>query len=129
MDRPISPRCRPSCRRCALLFVLGWSIAILMGIVNVLFQDTQHLVEVLLQVLFYLTPIIYPPQLLQARHVGWFIAMNPLTWFLDLIRQPILAGQAPSLGVYAAASVAALVAAAVAGLVLSRIERRMIFYL
>jgi lipopolysaccharide transport system permease protein len=113
----------------ALLFVLGWSIAILMGIVNVLFQDTQHLVEVLLQVLFYLTPIIYPPQLLQARHVGWIVTMNPLAWFLDLIRQPVLAGQAPPLGVYAAASAVALVAVAAAGFMLSRIERRMIFYL
>ena len=113
----------------ALLFVLGWSLAILMSVVNVLFQDTQHLIEVLLQVLFYLTPIIYPPQMLQDRHVGWVIRINPLAWFLDLVRQPILAGQAPSLRIYAAAAVAALVAAAAAGLVLSRIERRMIFYL
>ncbi|MGO8689842.1 MAG: ABC transporter permease [Thermoguttaceae bacterium] len=113
----------------AMLFILGWSLAILMGVVNVLFQDTQHLMEVLLQVLFYLTPIIYPPQSLRGCHLGWIIAMNPLSWFFDLIRQPILAGQAPPLRLYATAAVAALVAAAAAGLVLSRIERRMIFYL
>ena len=49
-----------------LLFIFGWSLAILAGVVNVLFQDTQHLVEVLLQILFYLTPIIYPAELLRA---------------------------------------------------------------
>ncbi len=113
----------------ALLFVLGWSLAILMGVVNVLFQDTQLLLEVLLQVLFYLTPIIYPPQLLNLRHLDRVVNLNPLTWFLDLIRQPILDGRLPSPGIYAAATVATLLAAGAASLVLSRIERRMIFYL
>ena len=113
----------------ALLFVLGWSLAILMGVVNVLFQDTQHLLEVLLQVLFYLTPIIYPPQLLKLRHLDRVVNLNPLTWFLDMIRQPILDGRLPPLGIYAAAAVATLVAVGAAGLLLSRIERRMIFYL
>ena len=54
----------------ALLFVFGWSLAICMGVVNVLFQDTQHLMEVLLQILFYLTPIIYPPRMLRERRPG-----------------------------------------------------------
>ena len=103
----------------ALLFVLGWSLAILMGVVNVLFQDTQHLLEVLLQVLFYLTPIIYPPQLLKLRHLDRVVNLNPLTWFLDLIRQPILDGRLPSPGIYAAATVATLLAAGAASLVLS----------
>ena len=78
-----------------LLFVFGWSIAILMGIVNVLFQDTQHLLEVLLQILFYLTPIIYPPRMLQERHLGWLVGINPLAAFLDMFRQPILSGAPP----------------------------------
>ena len=38
-----------------MLLVFGWALAILAGCINVLFQDTQHLVEVALQVLFYLT--------------------------------------------------------------------------
>ena len=44
----------------ALLFVIGWSLAICMGVANVMFQDSQHLIEVLMQILFYVTPIIYP---------------------------------------------------------------------
>src|SRR5262245_49659514 len=39
-----------------LLFLLGWSLALCCGLLNVIFQDTQHLVEVLFQILFYLTP-------------------------------------------------------------------------
>ena len=37
---------------------------------NVIFQDTQHLVEVLFQILFYLTPIMYPAKLLAERRIG-----------------------------------------------------------
>jgi lipopolysaccharide transport system permease protein len=112
-----------------LLFVFGWSIAILMGIVNVLFQDTQHLIEVALQVLFYMTPIIYPPQMLQERHLGWLVRVNPLATFLALIRQPILDGHVPALATYAVAAATTVMAAAAAGLALRCIERRMIFYL
>ena len=112
-----------------LLLLLGWSLAILMGVVNVLFQDTQHLTEVLLQMLFYLTPIIYPPSLLRDRHAGWIVDLNPLAAFVELIRQPILEGHLPSPGVYGMAVGTVLVTAMAAALMLSRIERRMVFYL
>ena len=42
-----------------LLFIFAWSAAVLAGVANVYFQDTQHLTEVGFQMLFYATPIIY----------------------------------------------------------------------
>ena len=45
-----------------LMFIICWALAICMGVLNVLFQDCQHLIEVLLQILFYLTPIMYDPR-------------------------------------------------------------------
>lgn len=113
----------------ALLFVLGFSLAVCSGMINVLFQDTQHLVDVLLQILFYLTPIIYSIKLLEERNVGWLVRLNPLAAFLELIRAPILEGQLPShQAVWLAAGFTTL-AAATAGAILARMERRMIFYL
>ena len=46
----------------ALLFVIGWSLAVCTGVGNVMFQDAQHIIEVVMQIVFYLTPIIYPPR-------------------------------------------------------------------
>jgi lipopolysaccharide transport system permease protein len=112
-----------------LLFLLGYSLAICAGVVNVMFQDTQHLVEVVLQVLFYLTPIIYSIKLLEERHVGSLVALNPLAAFLELIRQPILEGQFPSLDAFGLATLFTALVAATATAVLARMERRMIFYL
>jgi ABC-type polysaccharide/polyol phosphate export permease len=100
-----------------------------MGVINVLFQDTTHLTDILLQILFYLTPILYSADLLRHRHLSWFLGLNPLAAFLDLVRRPILEGRFPSWDTFALAGAGALLPAAVAVLLLSRIERRLVFYL
>lgn len=112
-----------------LLFIFGWALAICMGVVNVLFQDCQHLIEVLLQILFYVTPIIYRADLLKQRHLDWFVKLNPLAIMLEMLRQPILEGQPPSLETCALGVLAVCIAAGAAILTLMRFERRMIFYL
>jgi lipopolysaccharide transport system permease protein len=112
-----------------LLFLLGWSLAVLAGIVNVLFQDTQHIAEVGFQMLFYATPILYKPQQLESHSLAWVVRMNPLVPFLELIRQPVLEGQLPSAATFAAALATVCVTTGVAGLLLSCFQRRLIFYL
>jgi ABC-type polysaccharide/polyol phosphate export permease len=112
-----------------LLFIFGWSLAVCAGVINVMFQDTQHLVEVALQVVFYVTPIIYTASLLRDRHLAWAVGLNPLAAFLDLIRGAVLDGSFPLPQSFAVAGVTTAVAAAVAILILDRMERRIIFYL
>ena len=112
-----------------LLLILGWSLALLAGFANVLFQDTQHLVEVAFQLLFYMTPIIYPEETLEANRMGWLLQYNPLVAFLRLFREPILLGRAPAPATYATACVVVLVVACSAILTLARWQRRLIFYL
>jgi ABC-type polysaccharide/polyol phosphate export permease len=115
-----------------LIFILGWSLAILMGVLNVLFQDCQHLIEVLLQVLFYATPIMYEPAeiIKNNENMVWYMKnLNPLAVMLDLLREPLLYGHLPSAQTYAMGIAAAGLAAAAAALTLAKIEKRMIFYL
>ena len=50
-----------------LLFLLAWSGAILSGILFTYFRDAMHLQEVGFQVLFYGTPILYPPGTFAGR--------------------------------------------------------------
>jgi lipopolysaccharide transport system permease protein len=112
-----------------LIFLLGWAVALCCGMTNVVFQDTQHLVEVLFQILFYLTPIMYPAKLLAERRIGWLMKFNPLAAFVELLRAPILDGHLPSSGAYLTALTTVVVLLGAATLVLSRFERRLIFYL
>ncbi|HMF11888.1 MAG TPA: ABC transporter permease, partial [Gemmataceae bacterium] len=42
-----------------VLFAFGWSLALLAGFATVHFHDTPHLMEILFQILFYATPVMY----------------------------------------------------------------------
>ena len=83
-----------------LLFVAGWSLAICMGLANVMFQDSQHLIEVVMQMMFYMTPIIYTPAQVPKGNLfaAWILYINPLAAFLELLRRPFLRGPASAAG-------------------------------
>ncbi len=112
-----------------LLFVLCWAVAVIFGFINVYFPDTHHLCEVGLQILFYATPILYPPAQLKARGLGALLDYNPLTALLALVRDPILDGATPSAGTYLAALATVLVTVGIALAMLVRLQRRLIFHL
>lgn len=113
----------------SLLFVIGWSLALCMGIANVMFQDSQHLIEVALQICFYATPIIYPAEMLRDRNLGWLVDYNPLAALLELIQQPLLYGHLPSRCAIVMGCLTGAASVGIASWAMRRIEKRMIFYL
>ncbi len=112
-----------------LLFVLGWSLAVLAGLINLHFRDVQHLSEIAFQMLFYLSPIMYRPEILHGTGFEWLMTYNPVRAFLSLLREPILNGQLPSAACYAAAVGATALALVLAALALRRGQRRIVFHL
>ena len=125
---PLLPTLLPTL---ALLFVIGWSVAVCMGVANVMFQDSQHLIDVVMQVLFYMTPIVWMPEQLikNPRLAWWLVDLNPFTQLLELLRQPLLQGQLPSPWAVGISALTGLLAVGAASLALRRFEKRMIFYL
>jgi lipopolysaccharide transport system permease protein len=112
-----------------MLFLVTWSLAVLAGFANVFLQDTQHLCEVGFQILFYMTPIIYPESLLRAQHLSWLADYNPIRALIDLVRKPILEGQLPSGSTWLMASLTTALLAAAAGCTLARWQKRLVFSL
>jgi ABC-type polysaccharide/polyol phosphate export permease len=110
-----------------ILFLFAWSMATLCAYSHVYFPDTQHLMEVGLQILFYLTPIIYPRSVLEKNGLWFLLEFNPLALFLQLLRDPLLDGSMPSLLAYAKVLVFVLPCVGLACLTVSRLERRLIF--
>ena len=113
----------------ALLFVFAWSLAVCTGTLNMLFHDTQHLLEIILQILFYLTPIIYKPEILIKRNLGWAVRFNPFAVLLDLIRQPLLEGSLPSVETVRASVLIVAGTVVAAAMLLRWCERRLIFFM
>jgi lipopolysaccharide transport system permease protein len=113
-----------------LLFLLGWFMAILSGIFFTHFPDTNHLLEILLQMLFYVTPILYRPENIENR--GRFqlaFRCNPFTSILGLIRAPILEGTAPELEHIVVSLAFVSVVGVVAILALRKLEKNLIFWI
>ena len=67
----------------ALVIVLGTAIAFLLSALNVYLRDTQHIVDILVLVLFWASPIVYNFTFVHDRLVGTFAESlylaNPLT--------------------------------------------------
>ena len=113
----------------AIQLVFGWAAAVVAGYVNTIFRDVQHLTDIAFQILFYLTPVMYPPDVMARADINWLLRYNPLAHLLKVVRDPLIAGQVPSLRAYAVAIGTALLAAAVAGLLLGRLQRKVVMYL
>jgi ABC-type polysaccharide/polyol phosphate export permease len=113
----------------ALLLVFGWSLATLFGLANVRFRDTHHLSEIGLQIVFYATPVMYPPSLLAEKGVGWAMDLNPIVPFLTLLRQPLVHSEVPQPTTYLAATLITALLATAAAFALKSEERKLIFHL
>jgi ABC-type polysaccharide/polyol phosphate export permease len=73
------------------------SLALLGAAVNVRFRDVKHALPLLLQMLFFATPIVYP---LSAAPAGWrgILGANPLAAVVTGLREAVLDGRAPDAG-------------------------------
>ena len=67
----------------------------LLALVTTRFRDMQQIVNSLMTVLFYVTPVIWQPNLIPSGIAHLLLGLNPLYHFLQIIRLPIL-GQAPT---------------------------------
>ncbi len=113
-----------------LLFLLGIALATLLGILHTHFPDTQHLLEIGLQGLFYLTPVMYRPDTFASRgRLTWLINWNPFTAVLELVRRPLLTGQYPEPFHFAQAGAFLLVVGLAAWFCLRRFERDLVYWI
>lgn len=76
------------------LINLSW-MALVLGILCARYRDLPQIVTSLLQVVFYLTPVIWLPALLPARASVYLLETNPFYHMLEVVRAPLL-GQMPS---------------------------------
>ena len=115
------------------VFVSG--VTLLFSTFTVFFRDVRHLTEVLLQMLLYLSPVLYDLQMLGERGEWWFRAfrlflrLNPISYLLPLIRDPVYYGRLPSLTTVSIAALESVAMAALAFTVFHRLAPRHIHYL
>jgi len=111
------------------IFLVGLSLCTICAIANAYFPDMQHLLDVGLQIIFYLTPIIYPATMMEQRGMGWLMEYNPFASLLIFLRDPIVAGSAPPMRAVLFALLSATILATVASYALSRVQKTLVMRL
>ena len=72
-----------------LIFILiSFNIAVVVSIISSRFNDFAQLVINLVQITFFLTPIIWEPTFLKDKI--WVTNLNPLYHWIEIIRSPLL---------------------------------------
>ena len=87
-----------------LLTVLG--ICFLLSVVGARYPDVAELMQTILRLFFFITPIIWMPQAAgKGAAIGAFIYANPFYYLLEIIRGPLVYGVVPwfEIGIVAAA--------------------------
>lgn len=85
------------------LVLFGQGIGLMLGILNARFGDVQYIVAVVLGVLYFLTPVLYPLSLVEGQSdvLAWVITANPLTWYVQAMHDAMYSLVAPHPGVIA----------------------------
>jgi len=89
-----------------LLILNGLWVAILLGLLSARFRDVPLIVGSVVQVMFFITPIIWKPSMLPERAL--LLDLNPFYHMVAILRDPLL-GQAPHLTNWIAAVLVTLV--------------------
>ena len=71
-----------------MLIIFTSSVCMIFSLITIFFKDFQFIVSVLLQALFFLTPVIYEKDFLGEK-AQMFISLNPLTFFIESLRNII----------------------------------------
>ena len=109
------------------LVLLTLGVALLLAPLHVRFHDVGYLWGVLLQMGFWLTPIIYMEPMLPARW-RWLVRYNPMARVVEQSRQAIIYGEWPDALAVVRTSVIALVVLATGWLVFRRLQAHVVEY-
>ncbi len=93
------------------------------------FRDTAHLAATALQILFFVTPVIWPPEMLKGRPLQWVVDANPLYHLLEVVRRPLLFSESATAANYLVGLGIVIGLGLVASLVVRLYSRRIVYLL
>jgi ABC-type polysaccharide/polyol phosphate export permease len=97
---------------------------------NAKYRDVAHMATVGMQVLFYVTPVIFPADLLRHRRdLMYVIELNPMYHLIEVVRRPLLTAAPAAWHNYAAVVLVVAILCAGAAAVIAVFQRRIVFAL
>ncbi len=114
----------------ALPALLVWlvdslAISVLLGALCARFRDIPPIVASVMQMAFFVTPVIWRPSLI--GDMQWMLPFNPFFTLLEIVRAPLL-GEIPALAVYASAGLSSVALCGVTWVMFARVRGRIAFW-
>lgn len=112
-----------------ILCVTSLLLIILFAHLNARFRDASHLAALALQVMFFVTPVLWPPDLLLKGRLAPIVNFNPFYHLLEVVRRPLLDSHVASAANYEAVGLLLVGLILAAGLATWRLHRRLAYLL
>ena len=112
----------------ALLSLSLLSTGLILGILCTRYRDMPQMVASLLRVSFYMTPIMWLPDLLGTGRRALLMWLNPFYHYLEIVRGPLL-GTTPSLTSWLVAGTITVSSCVVAVVLFNSKRKRIVFWL
>jgi len=90
------------------LTAFGLGVSLIISTMTVYFPDIKEMYQILVQAWMYLTPIMYPADILPQRYSFWILHLNPMYYMVQMFRAPIYEGVLPSLDIIVPGALIAL---------------------
>lgn len=69
-------------------------LGVMLGVLNVFLRDLGQVIPIVLQVLFWFTPIVYPINIIPTKYVA-FLSLNPMFELVSAYHDVVFYGRAP----------------------------------
>ncbi len=103
-------------------------LALALAMLATRYRDVPQILAAVVQVLFYLTPIVWLPESLPPQARAIILSVNPFHHMIQVMRQPLL-GQAPTLAEWTVAIGLAVVFIVIGAATYARYRHRLAFWL
>lgn len=109
----------------AICFTLG--ISLMLSSLTVFFHDLSDIYQVILPLWMYLTPIVYPIDIVPAKYLP-YLMINPMYHLVECFRQPIYAGTLPAMSHLFWTVCASFLSLIIGWKVFSRLSDKFVYY-
>jgi len=103
-------------------------MALILGIICTRYRDMTQIVASIINVAFYITPIMWLPSLLEGHKRFYLLEVNPFNHLLEVVRSPLL-GTLPSNLSWIVCSAMAIIGWSLALIIYSKYVNRISFWL
>lgn len=106
-------------------FFLALGITYIVSALNVYFRDLEHIMQILAMVWMYMTPVIYPIEMVPEEYTALFY-LNPMTSIVNSYRNILYYGKIPEMNMLINALLMSLLVWLVGHIVFAKLQRHFV---